>query len=962
MSNVTKWACGLATTVVLTAAAGAAERVFPLDLVKQREVADKVQIRAVGENGYEWSLPDGLGQTLNIDLRKLGVDPHDYDELRFDMKPLGSQVRLQAVLFGMPTENEMSSWYSKFRSVTGVWAAGRFDLRVDDDGSQYPERFGGSRPGVLRLTLSRRILGFPGEPQWRKALLRNPRLIKWVVATDFEPRDVQFVSDSAEVSYTYGLRVKNRTDQPLVAKLDIDADRGLRFFRAVIPADAGGAPTEAAAGPVAIALAAGEEKTIPICISIPRAKALSLSAGYAEPVCPKVWVEGLPDSEVQPLTGFRRMPMWGVVPVNRSPWAPASFQARVAAAAQFMPIENWKSQVIRHADETLKYDWPAFDWLTPGQNSLTVPHWGQSYRCPDCKRWMRSDPPNKIHRHVCSDPKCGKRIENDPYFDQCARQEYFARRFADIRNLAVAWLLTGDDRYADKAATMALAYADAHPTMTVHGYRSTGGSTRLGKNTLVTSWNLHKLAEGYAMLASYAGLDEGERKRIDTLLIDEGLRVARHAVEYTNMQGEHIRASGSAGLAAGYWPLLGEALHGEFGWHEIVEYGFSEDGLAHEGQAYHAMLFDALCHFSLFAAEQGVDLMTPRFKRVYDGSLMLGSGGRGALYELPYRQYRDPAYLDALAGARKNPSEISILHGELGLASSASFPAVSKLMDGMGYIFLRRGSAADSWEIRMNYKEQFDRGEHDRFTTFFFRNGQQVDSTVGRMFYTVPGSGWMEYTAAHNVIVIDGQNSRAVTGDLVAYDGAGETPIAVVADDPTATLYEGVRQLRGIALLGDAYMVFDRVTCDQPRTIDRYQYGRGKAALRFKAEAPAQAPAKLPEVGRFTDILGGPCGKELRVDFENALKMRLVCDRDLTGYKALTFCGLGPMEVTWARLDDAKEATFLATFSLGKDADPPAGKIVKSTDDEIVLEVKARARAWTVTVRPKEKKAEVVAQ
>ena len=146
----------------------------------------------------------------------------------------------------------------------------------------------------------------------------------------------------------------------------------------------------------------------------------------------------------------------------------------------------------------------------------------------------------------------------------------------------------------------------------------------------------------------------------------------------------------------------------------------------------------------------------------------------------------------------------------------------------------------------MNYRQQFDRGEHDRHTTFFFRNGWQVDSCLGRLRYTDPGAAFMEATAAHNTIVIDGQNPRAVNGDLVAWQGDGDTPFAVAQTDPQATLFKGVRQLRGIALLGDAYVVFDRVVCDRPRTIDRYQYGQGKAVFAFKAVPPAAPLPKLP--------------------------------------------------------------------------------------------------------------------
>ena len=89
--------------------------------------------------------------------------------------------------------------------------------------------------------------------------------------------------------------------------------------------------------------------------------------------------------------------------------------------------------------------------------------------------------------------------------------------------------------------------------------------------------------------------------------------------------------------------------------------------------------------------------------------------------------------------------------------------------------------------------------------------------------------------------------------------------------------------------------------------------------------------------------------------------MRLVCDRELTSGKARTYGGYqqNMMDVTWARADNAKEATFLATFSLSKDAEPSAARIVKSTDDEIVLEVKGKDKTYTIAIKPGEKKAEV---
>jgi hypothetical protein len=924
--------------------AEAAERVFPLNLVTQHEASDKVQIQEIAKGEYEWSLPDGVGQSLLIDLKKFGVKPQDYDEFRFDIKPLGSEVWLHTTLFGMPTEREFASWYLKFRIATGQWSTGRYDLRVDDDGAYKRDK---GETGTLRMDLNRSVLSFAGEPQWRKATFRNPRLIKWVVATEFEPRDVKIVADDKVVVYAYGLKVKNRTDKPLTAKVEIDPAKGLKEFKAE--------PN----GTISVELAAGEEKVVPIKLSLDAKKAKELPPAYSERICPKAWVEGVADSDVSPLLGYRPMPMWAMAPVTNRGWTPASLQARVTEAEKHMGVGGWKGRILNEADDTLKYDWPVTDWVKPGADPLTVPHFGQGYRCPACKSQdhMRRDPPNSLTRHFCGN--CRKLFDNDEFLNSVVQEENFRECFRRIRGLAMAWQLTGEARYADKAIAMALDWAAAQPSFTMTGYRSCGLGTRLAANALCTSWCLPDFAEARALLASYPGLTPEKRQKWDTMLIDEGLRVTRQCGLWLNQQDEYIKAGVTLAMATGYWPLLAEAIHGDFGWHAQIERGFSEEGIGHEGIAYHRMKFGCLQSTAAVAASCGLDLMTPRIKRIFDGSLNLGEHVSPG-YELAYGKFQEPNYLPGLENQRKNPSEVSILYGVLPLPKAGEAKLASVHMEGSGYIMLRKGSPVDSWEIRLNYKAQLDRGEHDRYSTWFYRNNRQVDSGIGRRRYSSPGAVFQEETAAHNTIVIDGQNSRDVIGELVAYKGDGDTPLAVVQTDPTATLYEGVRQLRGIALLGGAYVVFDRVECDTPHTIDRYQYA-GLAELRFAAAAPAASLAKLMEKGRFTDVVSGSAGKEMRIDYGGgAIKMRLICDQEMTGCRARTPTEPNEtMDVTWARLDNAKGGTFLATFSLGEDTEPPAAKIVKSTDSEIVLEVKVKEKAYTITVKPKEKKAAV---
>ncbi len=403
-------------------------------------------------------------------------------------------------------------------------------------------------------------------------------------------------------------------------------------------------------------------------------------------------------------------------------------------------------------------------------------------------------------------------------------------------------------------------------------------------------------------------------------------------------------------MATGFWPLAAEAVYGEFGWHELVEYGYSEDGVGHEAGAYHRSIFGAMNRFAEFAQDQGVNLYTARFKRVFDGSLLLGE--KGVSYEAAYRVYRDPAYLGVLAAQRRRPSEAMALRGITGLADAARIPVVSELMSSTGYIFLRHGTAADSAEIRLNYIKTFDRGEADRFTTFFYRNGQQVDGTAGRIIYSSPRAEWMYATAAHNTIVVDGRNQRDVDGRLVAFNPDPESPIAVVASDPEALLYEGVRQVRGIALIGDGFVVFDHVRASGRRMIDRYQHGRNGARLGLPTPTVVEGLPFLPEAGDFERVEGGSAGREVSVTFGNQLKMRLVSDRDFQVYKALTVGGwqAEPREVTFARVTDTAEVMFLAGFSFGADKTPPKLRIVRSDPDDMLLVVEFGGKIHRIAV------------
>jgi phage FluMu protein Com len=919
--------------VLISACAEAAEGfVAPLDLTEHVKTKQKIHIQKLDDATYEWTLPRGQSESILLDLQKLDVDPNRYDEIRFEIQSTVSQVQTHWTLHGHLEPGQISSWYLKFKTPTGEWREGRYSLHLDDDGVYISRgKNPHDTPRWLKISMGPRILGYPGEPKRRRALIRNVRLVRHRISANFLLEEAEFEQNDAEVTFTYQLHLRNQTDDQQTVRFELDSADNLHYF--------------SAGGPESLQLDAGQKRTVPIRVSIPRHRAMALPPLYSEALFPRIYMEGVEDSDVIPLRGYRRWPMWGTVPLlNYRTWKPAEFQAFLAAREKAMPgIGGWRRRVVSHADRTLLHDWPVPDFGPPIHD--------QAYRCADCGIWLKPATPTSLHKHKC--PKCGEVYENNEHYDRAYLLRYNAGRAGDIEQLALAWLVTGEEKYASKARRMLLKYAQAYPDMPIHGTRSTSAGARLGANTLHASYVIPVFARGYYYLQEAPVFEETVRNEIERFLRQAGITVAQHSVEYNNQQAEHLRAYGTVGLATGFWPLAAEAIQGEFGYHEVAEFGYSEDGIAHEGSAYHRAVFGAMNGLAQFAYGLGIDLYTPRFKRVFDGSLAAGLASTS--YETAYRVYRDPSYLRRLtARDADRVGRDAALRGVLGLPDASRMPVQSAHMPGAGYIFLKKGNAADYREIRLNYIKQFDRHEHDRLTTFFYRNGRQIDGTVGRITYGSPHSGWMRHTAAHNCIVINGQSQKAPRGRLIALDTSPDNPVAIVASDPEDPFYAGVDHLRCIALLGEAYVVFDRVVAETPRTIDRYQYGRGGVNLRFEGVETIEGDLPhLPERGSFSGIRGGDCGRELRIDYGNGLRMRLVGDERMHAYRAITPGGYQarPMEVTFARRSKAREAAFLAAFTM--DARPPELEILRNARNEISFEVRTDQQNYRVRIEPR---------
>lgn len=903
------------------------QEVAKVDLTRNFK-SDKVNIVKIAPDTYEWSLPDGKTQKLHIDLSQDNIDLSKYDEFRFDIKPLGSQVALATQIEGYPAKDKKSSWYLKFKTTTGKFSEGRYDLNVDDDGV-FLKRNQKLPDNTLVLSLARRILGIPGEVIWRKAVIRNPRFVRYPVKVKFNLGDCQIDEGIDKISYIYKLTLQNRTKKQQVVSINPDPDGRLKYF--------------SVSAPESVTVESQSSKSINITVSIPTMKALTLAPLYSERIYPKFYIKGIKDSDVIPLMGYRRWPLWGTVPIfNKITWSPATMRAFLDARKKVIPaIGNWEKAVIRNAEKAMLYDWPIPKNILPAHDQL--------YRAPGARTYLRPVNPIDFHHH--KDPESGKVFSNKKILDRAYVQRYYAALGHHVYNSSIAYLLTGNRKYLNKAVKIMSDLADAYDEMPCAGMRSTSGGAKLACNTLLGSYISPKLSEGFSFIENSPFIKDQDRKKIIDFLKKEACRLIRHSTEYTNQTAEHLRGYGTTGIATGFWPLAGEAIYGEFGWHEMVEYAFSEDGIGHEAGVYHRAIFGAMNEFANFAYGQNVNLFTARFKRVYDGSIVSGIGGIN--YETAYRVYRDQGFLGKLINDRKKHADINLaLQGILGLPSPDNIKFSSSMMPTSGYIFLRKGNMESSMELRLNYLKTFDRTERDRFTTFLYKNSKQIDDTTGRISYSSPHGHWMYSTASHNAIVVDGKNEMDVDGKLIVYNPEPTSPAAIVSTEKKNPFYKGVQQTRCIALIDNVYIVFDYITSDKPHIIDRYQHGRGGAANFSPKTTPvAGSISNLPEYANFTNIQTTEKIRKLDVVFKNNLKMRLIADQDFSGFKVVGVSGYQarPAEITFARGENIKKISFLAGFVFGKNAKLPELKILKTGNKGFTIEVKTASGKYILT-------------
>lgn len=475
-------------------------------------------------------------------------------------------------------------------------------------------------------------------------------------------------------------------------------------------------------------------------------------------------------------------------------------------------------------------------------------------------------------------------------------------RSLDIANLGMAYLLFEDEKYAEYAKKLLLAYADAYPNYAI-GARPgfSHAPSRAFDQVLGDAIWIIPIAQGYDFIYNYKGISPEERKHIEEDLLGLcGQWISKNNSNFrsaTNWGAIGTAAVLSCGVAIDDEYLVKRALFGTnydpknkrlsepTPWWEGqpnakpsgMELHFSErsidvDGMWNEGaMGYQFMALQALICEAETLWHHGIDLYRYRngaLKRLFDSPLQFAypdlrtpaihdSGSTSItsyeayLYEYAYRRYQDPAYLSILRLADRRLAAsyqqftVSTLYDVDFEKAADPVPAKSVNLNGVGYGILRLVDERGTRSLLMDYGPNRSHGHPDKLNLDLWLFGARRVPDPGSVWYEQPlYRRWYHPTASHNTLLVDQQSQRSAGAEQLVY-AAGDT--VGIQRARTTEAWAGVAMDRAVFMTADYVADIFGAFSSKDHIFDLAWHPTGEFSSPFEFE-PIPAPG-LTSVG-----------------------------------------------------------------------------------------------------------------
>ncbi len=440
---------------------------------------------------------------------------------------------------------------------------------------------------------------------------------------------------------------------------------------------------------------------------------------------------------------------------------------------------------------------------------------------------------------------------------------------------AAAYVITGEEIYAQKAAAIFRKYADPETGYVSYKFPSYYMTRLFHQNYMGQTGWVAGMARAYDCLLASAVLSEDEKLQIEWYVLfasahdywNEGYRGPNDG----NATTMFVDASSAIGAVFNDPWFLDDAIDGPLGYRHLVGNSVLDGGFWYEGSwSYHSLsrdqpvptIFDRrhttqrdsaasyIYHnpYTLTEKTQKTMFDAPLAIAFPDGSLAgLNDGGPrayayGSIYASGYHLYRDPRYLSALGGAVnfRYPTE-----GE----PEPAYPMTSTMLPAAGMGTLRAGAGPDIACFAEFGSYGGGHGHCDNLQFVLWHNGRQVldDHGYGPGYSssTRLRERWFVRTIAHNCVSVDEMTQWASHSRPLFFGTHGEWEVCQAFNDNYAP---GVAQARTLLLNKDVLVVVDELASEDMHTYDWVvhpeTYGAVAADVALEPREPFGDPAK----------------------------------------------------------------------------------------------------------------------
>lgn len=551
--------------------------------------------------------------------------------------------------------------------------------------------------------------------------------------------------------------------------------------------------------------------------------------------------------------------------------------------------------------------------------------------------------------------------------------------------LATAWLLTGRQEYADKAIALLKNLAS---------YSFAPEHFDVGMN--YAGWGLSMLKAYDALLPV---VPAAQRKVIDACMTRLARAVARNDVYWidnnvgggiNNHLAWHKMMIGLLGMFYGRPEMVDYCLHGRRGLVSLLENGLVDNGLWCESSlnyqfaAIAPMLVVADCQRRLGRGDGLAGLVAGNgrmLKQSFDAMFqVLSADGmippigdayghhqrlyNIRLYEVCWRIWGDSKYA-WLIGHNEKPS-VDLLFAPPLPENPAAPPIGSVLLPEHGYAFLRSQQDdlywdTDAWCAMLTYDRSGVHANADKLSLMLFGQKRMLvpdiegRATVPHAFSSRIQRELNRGGLSHNTVMIDGGDQRcsAEMLRLVEFRDLPEEKRVTAADDK-GVLYEGVRQMRTLAMTPEYVLDVFQVDCGaRTRQIDWVVHvldGGARMAESASPDLASRRPFELPGTGAWKWLRdatsfkpGGPIAMEWQ-DGDVRLRLRMLdpgAERViLCGYPSTDRPDSPSVPMMMVRKND-RQAVFAAVWLIGSEIEEVEFKTLPGHDGMLVYQVKA---------------------